>query len=575
MSQDIRDNDDFSTRRDSTKNESSLTRRDNADSKEATGDTRGTRLDTQANSGGGSGFYPPTTCDIDGIDDNSRPLPPTLERLYRKIESLSTKGAEADLYVVEERSSGNRYVLKHYRAGIIPKQEVTESIQKLSRVHPENFIQIIEYSYSSKLSYEILEYLEEGSLADLLDSDKILNKWQISDALEHLSTAVNILHESGIVHRDLKPGNVLVRQRSPIKLSLIDFGISSALNDFSVVVTSTSRTLAYAPPEAMSGKVSPAFDFWSLGMILVELLTGTHPFKGLSDFSINSHLIEKPVDVSHIQDERWRKLCQGLLLRDSKKRWGESEIKQWLAGESPTLEVDKTSLHTIRPYKFCKESYYTPQSLAVALAENWDDGVKRLIREDITPWIKDSLKDDDLFNDIKDIEEGITDDPDLKLLLAIAKLNPTLAPTYRQHSLTEEGLLAIVDSGDTDTIHWLHNFQVLSVYGEQTQKLRYLEIDKAWRESITQAQELLSKVQSSEEVTNDLGQWGQNTFSVRGNLLKYSVSERQKIELIKLVLQALSPEARECKWFNSMVPESLEDAPTSRLYILFFNGSYC
>ena len=364
MEKDTRENRNFQTRRDSSTESANRTRRDGYPLETLNVAANEIQQDNLLNLNNREESYPSTTLDKKYSNENSRPLPPVLNHLYCKVEALPTQGAEADLYVVEERVSGNRYVLKHYREGIIPSEEVTQAIQNLSEEHNDYFIQVINYSYSQQLSYEVLEYLEEGSLANLLAQNERLNKQQISDVLTQLSTSIDILHKNGIVHRDLKPGNVLIRQHSPLKLALIDFGISSALNDFSVVVTSTSRTLAYAPPEAMSGKVSLAFDFWSLGIILVELLTGRQPFEGLSDFSINSYLIEKSVDLSNITDQRWNNLCRGLLLRDSQHRWGKAEIDRWITGEALTVHTDSYQTN-IKPYILNGKQCYSKSELAI------------------------------------------------------------------------------------------------------------------------------------------------------------------------------------------------------------------
>ncbi|MFM6214270.1 serine/threonine protein kinase, partial [Planktothrix sp.] len=81
-----------------------------------------------------------------------------------------------------------------------------------------------------------------------------------------------------IVHRDLKPGNVL---RVGDKWRLSDFGLVKVIGKNSVMDTiNLTGTAGYAPPEAYQGKVATAWDLWSLGIIIVEALTGRLPFSG-------------------------------------------------------------------------------------------------------------------------------------------------------------------------------------------------------------------------------------------------------------------------------------------------------
>ena len=577
MNQDIHDNEGFKTRLDASGNKLSETRRDAFKRRHSNAKPRPTRHEySDSETSDRNTFVPSTSVESDGSEAYHRVrLPLQLESAYKSVEELPTKGAEADLLVIQEKVTGRKYILKLYRRDIVPKREIAEKIKSVSIRHPEYFIRLIQYSYSSQLSYEILEYLEEGSLSNFISTNKEISEHKSYRILQQLSNALDILHQNDIVHRDLKPGNVLIRQQEPLKLALIDFGISSVLDDATRRITSLNATTRYASPEALlAGEISTSSDFWSLGIIMVEILTGKHPFSGLSEQVVKSEISQRSIDVSSVQNIRWRELCQGLLLRDSHKRWGNTEVSQWLEGKDPTLEVDNyySESTATRPYILRKESYYTPQALAVAIANHWDDGIKRLLRGNIREWIKESLQDDDLYNDIRDIEEGITDDSDLKILLAISKLNPNFEPTYREHSLTEEGLLVIADSENADIIRWLYYSGALRIYGEHAQKTKYIEIDRSWRSSIVEFAKLLDQVKASQNVANSLVSLEQNSLASQAFLLKYSVSKKQKSKLIQIVQGVVSLEAQKCKWFNAIVPENLEDASVASLYVVLLTA---
>jgi serine/threonine protein kinase len=100
---------------------------------------------------------------------------------------------------------------------------------------------------------------------------------QLRAILLELDSAVSSVHQAGLLHRDLKPENILIRTKEPLDLILTDFGIASAL-DATQKLTGTARTLHYAAPETLSGVISTKADYWALGMILLEALTGRHPF---------------------------------------------------------------------------------------------------------------------------------------------------------------------------------------------------------------------------------------------------------------------------------------------------------
>ena len=91
-----------------------------------------------------------------------------------------------------------------------------------------------------------------------------------------MCTALGHLHSANVLHRDIKPSNILVRSVDPLDLVLTDFGISS-ITDLSLHLTSVNRTAAYCAPEALTGVVAKASDWWSVGVIMIELLSGSIP----------------------------------------------------------------------------------------------------------------------------------------------------------------------------------------------------------------------------------------------------------------------------------------------------------
>jgi len=85
--------------------------------------------------------------------------------------------------------------------------------------------------------------------------------------------ALVYLHRHGIVHRDLKPGNILIGADGQVKV--VDFGLASAIGESGRAV----GRLRYMAPEALvGGEVTAAADLYAVGIMLYELLIGTHPF---------------------------------------------------------------------------------------------------------------------------------------------------------------------------------------------------------------------------------------------------------------------------------------------------------
>ena len=233
------------------------------------------------------------------------------------VEALPARGGEADLYVVEARrdagAGATRRVAKVYRQGITPKEDV---FTRVRAADPAHVVRLEAHGEDAGRWWELMEYVEHGSLRMLLEREgPKLPDDLVLDVLRQLNEALVGLHALPLEHRDLKPGNVLVRSRTPLDLVLTDFGISSVMNASVHFTAANHRTVRYAPPEALVGNARiehTTWDYWSLGMMLIEMLRGEHPWDGLSEAVINNRLATQNVDVltAELADPNWRKLCR-------------------------------------------------------------------------------------------------------------------------------------------------------------------------------------------------------------------------------------------------------------------------
>ncbi|MDX6738636.1 serine/threonine-protein kinase [Actinocorallia sp. A-T 12471] len=257
-------------------------------------------------------------------------LPGVLAGRFEVEDELPVQGAESDLLLVREGTA--RYVVKIYRRGYRADPAVWEQLPRLRSKH---VVRVLETGHADGRDYEVMEYLPEGNLRTLARGRQVDPTAVVGQLAEGLKT----LHDAGIVHRDLKPENVLVRGAD---LVITDFGLSRVLEQ-SVVFASSSRTLAYAAPESLSGQVSPARDWWSLGMIAREIITGRAPFDGMSETVVVDHLATRPIANDDVQDPHLRLLCRGLLTRDPRHRWGYAEISAWLRGGAPDVADERAA----------------------------------------------------------------------------------------------------------------------------------------------------------------------------------------------------------------------------------------
>jgi len=154
-----------------------------------------------------------------------------------------------------------------------------------------------------------LEYVPGGSVATLLRNYGAFEESLVRTWVRQILTGLNYLHEQDIVHRDIKGANILVDNRGGIKIS--DFGVSKKFED-DILAGAGSRghraslqgSVFWMAPEVVkqSGH-SPKADIWSVGCVVVEMLTGEHPYPKSSQmqaiFRIGSYAKpDTPPDIS-------------------------------------------------------------------------------------------------------------------------------------------------------------------------------------------------------------------------------------------------------------------------------------
>ena len=163
-----------------------------------------------------------------------------------------------------------------------------------------------------------------------------------------LADGLAYAHGQGIVHRDVKPSNILMGSDGNARLG--DFGIARLLDGSTLTVTGTTLgTAAYMAPEQIEDhQVGAAADVWSLGMVLLECLTGHRVYEG-SPAEIVGRRRSGPVPVEPGLPVPWKLLLGGMLERRPDQRLDSAQVATLLA-TSPFREPwEGSAIHRLDP----------------------------------------------------------------------------------------------------------------------------------------------------------------------------------------------------------------------------------
>jgi hypothetical protein len=171
-----------------------------------------------------------------------------------------------------------------------------------------------------------MEYAPGGTLKDRILEDGPLPPRKAAKVASQIAEGLGFAHGRGVIHRDVKPQNVLLTEAGDAKVT--DFGIAQAAS-----ATTTSRsnlilgTAGYMSPEqAKGGRVGPASDLYSLGVVLYEMLTGELPYEAEDPVALAMKHVAEPLrsprEANPEVPEVLEVLTLRLLAKDPTDRYG-------------------------------------------------------------------------------------------------------------------------------------------------------------------------------------------------------------------------------------------------------------
>jgi len=246
-----------------------------------------------------------------------------------EIIKVIGKGSFGKVFLVREKSSGTILAMKVLKKDYIIQKNQVEHTKTERNVlghvnHPYIVGMVKAFQTKDKLFF-LLDYCAGGELFFQLGKVGRFEESRAKFYAAQITLAIEYIHGLDIIYRDLKPENVLLDEKGNVRLT--DFGLSKeGVHDPSKGANSFCGTPEYIAPEVLNRKGhGRAVDWWSLGALLYEMITGLPPFYSRNREVMFEKIMKAELTFPHSMPEVTRDLLARLLVRDPAKRLGSGE----------------------------------------------------------------------------------------------------------------------------------------------------------------------------------------------------------------------------------------------------------
>ncbi len=203
-------------------------------------------------------------------------------------------GAYGEVWVALDRNTGRQVAIKFYaHQGGLDWSILSREVEKLAFLSADRYVvQLLDVGWEADPPYYVMEYIEQGSLEDLLKRQGQLSVREAVALFRDVAVGLLHAHGKGVLHCDLKPANVLLDQ--DLRPRLADFGQSRLSHE----QTPALGTLFYMAPEQADLKAVPdvRWDVYALGALLYCMLTSAPPYRSqtaVTEFETAADLDER------------------------------------------------------------------------------------------------------------------------------------------------------------------------------------------------------------------------------------------------------------------------------------------
>ncbi len=383
-------------------------------------------------------------------------VPAALSQVY-EIEGLIGSGRQAHVLKCRRLTDGLGVAIKLYSGS--PDAVDMDLVSNLQQTEGRHVAQIFDAGHDTYDSWEVMEYFPLGTLQDLISQHP--GAWEpdeVREIFNELASGVMHAHRF-LAHQDLNPGHVFVRSIEPLDLVIGDFAPAHQL-ELSRELVSAGSSTHYMPPEGGCGEPSERVDWWAIGIIFHQLLTGRHmladpdhPTRLLPEREALVAVVTGAYRVDDITDERWRLLVQGLTTHSAEHRWGAVEVAQWQNGDSPAVHTDGVRIgRRLGVLHLLGRSHTKLTEIAQTLRENSLGAAEFLssaARGELRAWLRNTAVAEDVEAVFEDFA-STTASPHRSVVELQLMLDPAAPVVFMNRLVTMESLTSTISQADSD-----------------------------------------------------------------------------------------------------------------------------
>lgn len=249
-----------------------------------------------------------------------------------------------------DKSTGAKRAIKivHRTSNHKEREFISREMSVLLTIGHPNVVRTYDIFDERHRILVVMHFVSGGDLFDYVVHRGSLSEATTKHAIWQIITGIHYLHEHNIVHRDIKLENILVAQKSPLRLQLTDFGFANYVDPSSDApardLNSLVGTGSYMAPEVIdgSGHGTPV-DVFAAGVVMFRLLAGHMPFRAISLRESYELALAERADFG---SKNWEKvsstarmLCRAMLAADPSRRPSAQEVldHQWFTKDEEFL----------------------------------------------------------------------------------------------------------------------------------------------------------------------------------------------------------------------------------------------